>query len=236
MVWADISIQNDQLSVSDDGTFHIVGEIRNDLDLPINQVDVYATLYSEEGVEVFSGMTNPLTNRIMPNMESPFDLMIYGIPKEFTGDYTINVDYKISEPKSQVIDITSSEFTRDNFGNVIITGTVSNNGDITANMVSVIATLYDIDGNVVAVSKVQPQPDYLRVNDETFFLISIIDKNQAEKIVDYTIIAESEEFAPVPEFSLGTLIVLASSVSAYVALTRFSGRIMPNIISATNLK
>ena len=73
------------------------------------------------------------------------------------------------------------------------------------------------------------------IEDEILY-DSIIDNNQADKIIGYTIIAESEEFAPVPEFSLGTLIVLASSVSAYVALTRFSGKIMPNIISATGLK
>jgi hypothetical protein len=234
--WADISIQNDQTYVSDDDTLHIVGEIRNELELPINQINVFVTLYSEEGVEVYSGITSPLVNRIMPNMNGPFDLMIAKIPKDFNGDYTINVEYKLSEPKNQVIDITSSELSRDNFGNVIITGTVTNNGDITANMVSVIATMYDQDGNVVTASKVQPQPDYLKVNDETFFLVSIIDDNQVDNIRDYTLIAESEEYAPVPEFSFGTMIVLASSITAYLLLSRYSSKIMPSIISATNLK
>jgi len=171
--WADISIQNDQVFVSDDGTLHIVGEIKNGLELPINRIDVHASLLSEDGIEIYSGVTSTLTNRIMPNMEGPFDLMITGIPNDFDGDYTLNVEYKLSEPKNQVIDITTSEFSRDNFGNVMITGTVMNKGDITANMISVIATLYDQNGNVAAVSKVHPQPDYLKVNDETFFLVSI---------------------------------------------------------------
>lgn len=234
--WADVSFQNDQVFVGDDGTLHVIGEIRNELELPINQIDVYVTLYSEEGIEIYSGITTPLTNRIMPNMEGPFDLMITGVPNDFNGEYTLNMEYKLSEPKNQVIDISSSEFSRDSFGNVMITGSVMNKGDITANMVSVVATLYDQDGNVAAVSKVQPQPDYLKVNDETFFLVSVIDDNQVDRIRDYTLIAESEEYAPVPEFSFGTLIVLASSVTAYLLLTRYSAKIMPNIISATNLK
>ena len=47
----------------------------------------------------------------------------------------------------------------------MITGTVANNGEIAANMVSVIATLYDKQGNVAAVSRVNPEPDYLRAED-----------------------------------------------------------------------
>ena len=37
--------------------------------------------------------------------------------------------------------------------NLIIQGTVANHGDATANMINVIATLYDKDGNIVGVSK-----------------------------------------------------------------------------------
>ena len=103
-------------------------------------------------------------------------------------------------------------------------------------MVSVIATLYDKQGNVAAVSKVNPEPDYLRAEDSAFFLLSVPDKIQTEEIDDYTLIAESEEFAAVPEFPIGTVILLILTLSAYIGITRYSGRIVTNLFSAANLK
>ena len=44
--WAELSIENDQSYIGDDGTLHIVGEIRNGLNVPLNQIAVQATLYS----------------------------------------------------------------------------------------------------------------------------------------------------------------------------------------------
>jgi uncharacterized protein (TIGR02588 family) len=146
------------------------------------------------------------------------------------------LDYSISEPKSQVIDITSSELSRDNHNNLIISGTVENNGEITANTVAIIATLYDRNGNVVAVSRIHPEPDYLSSEEDTFFVVSVLDKSQISEITDYTIVAESEEYAAVPEFPVGSMILLASSVSAYIGITRYSNRIITNLISATHPK
>jgi hypothetical protein len=47
--------------------------------------------------------------------------------------------------------------------------------------------------------------------------------------------AESEEYAAVPEFPIGTFILLAVTLSAYIGITRYSCRVITNLISATNL-
>lgn len=231
--WAQVSIQNDQHYIESDGSLHIVGEIHNQLDVPINQIDVYVTLYSENEI-VDTVRTSSLVNTIMPGMKGPFDLVITGQKAQMIDDYSVYVDYKVSIPKSQVIDITSSDISRDKFDNLMITGTVTNNGEITANAISIVATLYDREGNVAAVSKSLARPDYLRSNDEVFFLVPITDKQQTVSIVDYTLVAESEEYAAAPEFPLGTLLLLGGSVSAYVILIRYSARTVPNLISAIN--
>ena len=231
--WAEVSIQNDQHYIGSDGSLHIVGEIHNQLDVPLNQIDVYVTLYSENEI-VDTVRTSSLVNTIMPGMKGPFDLVITGQKAQMIDDYSVYVDYKVSIPKSQVIDITSSDISRDKFDNLMITGTVANNGEITANAISIVATLYDREGNVAAVSKSLARPDYLRSNDEVFFLVPVTDKQQTIGVVDYTLVAESEEYAAAPEFPLGTLLLLGGSVSAYVILTRYSARTVPNLISATN--
>ena len=150
--------------------------------------------------------------------------------------YSLDFDYKIAAPKNQVIDITSSDLSKDKLNNLIITGTVANKGESTANTIAVVATLYDKEGKVAAVSKTLTKPDYLRSDDELFFLMSVPDKTQTGDVVDYSLLAESEEYAAVPEFPIGTTILLASSVSAYVVLTRYSGRFITNLISASDLK
>jgi hypothetical protein len=234
--FAQVTIQNDQHYIGDDGSFHVVGEVQNNLKAPLNQVNVFVTLYDENNNVVMTKETRSLVNTIMPDMRGPFDFIITDINPEQIKSYSLDLDYSISEPKSQVIDITSSELSRDNHNNLIISGTVENNGEITANTVAIIATLYDRNGNVVAVSRIHPEPDYLSSEEDTFFVVSVLDKSQISEITDYTIVAESEEYAAVPEFPFGSLILLASSVSAYIGITRYSNRIITNLISATHPK
>ena len=216
--FAEVYIDNDRKYIGDDGTVHIVGEIVNESEQPINQVNVVAIFYSD-GNTIYQASTENLTNMIMPEMKGVFDLIV----TEDIGHidyYTLDIDFKVTQPKDQVIEITSSEFTYGPVDNIAIQGTVANNGEITANMVKVVATLYDRDGDVVAVSQTRTEPDYLRVNDESFFLISIPDKTQANAIVDYSLVAESEEYTAVPEFPLGSGVLLVASLSAYIALTK----------------
>ena len=216
--FAEVYIDNEHKYFGDDGSLHVVGEIINESDKPINQVEITAVFYSD-GNTVYHTSTENLTSIIMPEMKGVFDLVV----TENIGHidhYTLDVDFKITQPKAQMIEITSSEFTYGPVDNITIQGTVANNGEITANMVKVVATLYDRDGNVVAVSQTNTKPDYLRASDESFFLIPILDKNQADIIVDYSLVAESEEYTAVPEFPLGSGILLVASLSAYIALTK----------------
>ncbi|MFZ8908752.1 MAG: FxLYD domain-containing protein [Nitrosopumilaceae archaeon] len=234
--FADVSIQNDQQYVGDDGAFHVVGEVQNNLDLPLNQVSVFVTLYDKNQNVIITKETQSLVNTIMPEMRGPFDFIFTDLKPNEIESYSLDFDYSISDPKGQVIDITSSELTRDNLNNIIISGTVENNGENTANTVAVVATLYDREGNVAAVSRVHPEPDYLSSEDDTFFVVSMPDKNQISEVTDYTVVAESEEYAAVPEFPIGSLGLLVGSVSAYIGITRYSGKVIANLVSATNPK
>ena len=230
--WADISIDNHQQFFTNDGALHIVGEIQNQFDVPLNQVDIHVTMYSGNEV-VDTTSTNLLVNTIMPGMKGPFELVVLGQNAKMIDNYSFETDYKVSQPKSQVIDVTESEISRDNFGNLVITGTVVNRGEFTANAISVVATLYDENGDVAAVLTSQTNPDYLRSNDEAFFLVSVTDKSQANMVADYSLVAESEEYAAVPEFPLGSILLLTGSVFSYVLLTRYMSRSVGNLVYAS---
>ncbi len=232
-VWAQPYIENDYHYIGYDGTLHIVGEVINDSDKPLNQVNIFATIYSDDKI-IHQTNTETLTNVIMPGMKGVFDItMTENI--EGVDSYILDIDYKITHPKSQVIEITSSQLSYTQFDNLVIQGTVANNGDATANMVKVIATLYDRDGNVIAVSQIRTEPDYLRANDETFFLIAIPGGDNTDNIVDYSLIAESEEYTAVPEFPFGSGVLLIASLSAYIVLTKNPSVVTKNITRVTNI-
>lgn len=236
VAFAEPDIQNDKFYIGDDGAFHVVGEVHNNLESPLNQVTIFVTLYDENNEVIATKDTRTLVNTIMPHMRGPFDFIFPSINPNEVQSYSLDLDYSISEPKGQVIGITTSELTRDNHNNLIISGYVENNGEITANTVAVIATLYDRDGNVAAVSRIHPEPDYLGSEKDTFFVVAMPDKNQVSEITDYTVVAESEEYAAAPEFPIGSLILLAGSVSAYIGISKYSSRIITNLISATSPK
>ena len=228
--WADVSIQNDRRYVGDDGSVHIVGEIVNGLDAPIGQAGARVTLLDASGGQVAVMQAESLVNTVMPGMRGPFDLVLGADAASYAAD----VYYEIGAPKGQAIDVTQSEITRDGLGNLMITGTVANRGEITANTVSVVATLYDRNGDVAAVSIAHPEPDYLAAGDETFFLVTLADKSYARDVADYALVAESEEYAAVPEFPVGGVALLLGSLGAYVGVTRLSGRIIAGLISAAD--
>jgi len=89
--------------------------------------------------------------------------------------------------------------------------------------------LYDRDGNVVNVSSISVQPDFLRAGDNSFFIIPIHEKSQSIEVVDYTLIAESDEYTVVPEFPLGSGVLLIASVSSYIILSRNPEKIVNSI-------
>ena len=225
LAFGEVYVQNDRQYIGDDGSLHIVGEIRNDLQVPLNQMTVHVTLLDESGNPITTEETGSLVNIMMPGMVSPFDLILTGSIAGEARSYLLDLDYRVAPPKNQVIDITSSEISRDGQDNLMITGIVTNRGDITANTVAVIATLYDDNGNVAAVSRINPEPDYLRADGDAFFLVSVPDKIQTSGVSRYALVAESEEYAAVPEFPVGVTVLLVIALSACIMVTRYSGRV-----------
>ena len=59
--------------------------------------------------------------------------------------------------------------------------------------------------------------------------MTIYEKSQAVHVVDYTLIAESDEYAAVPEFPLGSGALLIASVSSYIILSRNPEKVVNSI-------
>ncbi len=232
--FGEVYIQNDQKFFGNDGAVHIVGEIQNEINAPISLVSVDVTLYSKSNDIVDVIRVDSFVNYIMPGMKSPFEVIVPNTKSHLVDRYAVDVNYKVGTPKSQVIEIKNSEIHYDVIGNLIIKGMITNNADTSANIISIIATFYDKNGDVAFVSKSYTKPDYLKSNDDTYFVMSVPRDDQLQDYVDYTVVAESEEYAAAPEFPIGTTILLASSVSSYLALSRYSNKFKVNFVDAAD--
>ena len=234
--YAEVVIQNDQKYIDNDGLLHIVGEIENNTSAPLNQIKISALLIDGDGNEIKKIVGETVSNVVMPETKGAFDILIKNVRGDSINDYELNLDYTLAAPKNQVIEISSTELTKDIHNNTVITGILENKGELTANMIRVVATLYDRDGNVVTVSETYTKPDFLRAGDNSNFIIPFHEKSQSIHAVEYSITAESDEYVAVPEFPLGTGVLLIISVSSYILFSRYPEKVVNIISNVTNTK
>ncbi len=219
-----VYIENDGMYVGSDGALHILGEVRNGLDVPLRRIEVSASLHSGSGSPLGGATAGSPVNSIVPGMRAPFEVVAAGA--EGVEGYALDLGYEVDGPKGRAIGVASSKMAEDGFGNLIITGSVVNNGGSTANAISVVATLYGRDGNVAAVSSAHAEPDYLRASEEAFFLVAVPGgaRLPSGPVASYAVVAESEEYAAVPEFPPGAGALLAAAVAGHVLMARRWGR------------
>ena len=234
--YAEVVIQNDQKYIDNDGLLHIVGEIENNTSAPLNQIKISALLIDGDGNEIKKIVGETVSNVVMPETKGAFDILIKNVRGDSINDYELNLDYTLAAPKNQVIEISSTVLTKDIHNNTVITGILDNKGDLTSNMIRVVATLYDRDGNVVTVSETYTKPDFLRAGDNSNFIIPFHEKSQSIHAVEYSITAESDEYVAVPEFPLGTGVLLIISVSSYILFSRNPEKVVNIISNVTNTK
>ncbi len=234
--YAEVVIQNDQKYIDNDGLLHIVGEIENNTSAPLNQIKISALLIDGDGNEIKKIVGETVSNVVMPETKGAFDILIKNVRGDSINDYELNLDYTLAAPKNQVIEISSTVLTKDIHNNTVITGILENKGELTANMIRVVATLYDRDGNVVTVSETYTKPDFLRAGDNSNFIIPFHEKSQSIHAVEYSITAESDEYVAVPEFPLGTGVLLIISVSSYILFSRNPEKVVNIISNVTNTK
>jgi hypothetical protein len=234
--WAQVSVINDQKYIGDESVFHIVGEVENTSFVPLNQITIAATFYSSDGKILDTKNTDSILETIMPGKKSPFDLIINERWMSEIDHYSLDIKYTPTDHKTESLEVLSSHARLDMIDNFVISGTIVNHDEKTANNIVVVATLYDRDGKVVATSKTYTKPDYLKSGAEAPFLLSVSDKSQTRKISDYSLTVESEEYTAVPEFPIGSAIVLASSVVAYLILTRKPELVIAGLSRVTRLR
>jgi len=133
-------------SYMDAGWYHIVGEVQNNTDYPMEFVKIVATLYDENNKVVGTDFTYTDLGIIPPGGKSPF--------QTGTDKWAGTVSYKLqaqarqgSLPRQDLV-IRSHESYVDGAW-LHVHGEVENTGTTPAEFVKLVITLYDANNNVV---------------------------------------------------------------------------------------
>ncbi len=131
------------------GWYHIIGEIRNDSDNPMEFVKIVATLYDAAGKVVGSAFSYTMLDMVPARDKSPFEI---GTDK-YAGvsTYKLQVEGRKGTARDHGITIASHSSTTAS-GWWHVTGEVKNSSSAEREFVKIVATLYDGSGTVIGTS------------------------------------------------------------------------------------
>jgi hypothetical protein len=126
--------------------FHIVGEVRNNSDAPMEFVKVVATLYDDTGNVTGTDFAYTELDIVLPGGKSPFET---GTDQwQGTTNYKLQIEgSQGSPPRQDIVILSHSHYTDGDW--LHVRGEVQNTGDTPAEFVKIVVTLYDAAGEVV---------------------------------------------------------------------------------------
>lgn len=204
------------------GFYHVVGEIHNTGDTPLEFVQITATFYDSSHIVVATSFTFSTLSVLLPGRKSPFEVLLIDSAQAAKVDhYALNAEYDVylaEFPKG--LEILSHSSYEDIVGFLHIVGEIKNTGASTATFVQVAAACYDESGTVVASAFTFSDPYDLAPDQVAPFEVLVLDEDQVDLVTSYSLTAESEQYAIVPEFQTLIFILSLLGSTAIIALLR----------------
>jgi len=224
---AELNILNDTGYLDDFGYYRVLGEVKNVGDQAVEWWDIKASFYNASDnllcTEVFhtSMVSTGVLDTINPSRKSPFEIVLYNeVLASEVDHYSVTVlSYKVTAIKPIGLKILKNSSYIDEWGDLIINGTIKNIGTLTAESVNVVATYYDAGGNVIAFSYCYTNPSHIEPSLTFPFEIELSSfPYPITNITSYVLTAESNEYAIVPEFPILLILPLFMIATLVVAI------------------
>lgn len=198
--YAEFSFHN-QFSYIDETKFmHVLGEIKNESDTAMRNVLISVSFYDREGnlLDEFSRV--PALRVINPGESSPFEILFIDQKAvDVVTNFTVSATGQATELKEKQLKIISSNSRMDLLGTYYINGVARNEGQETATNAIMISTLYNKDGRVIAIgnalAEAGPGNSNITAGSEAPFGIAITEKMQTSKAVEYSLVADSDQYS-----------------------------------------
>ncbi len=166
-----MQIQNVYLGDTQIGNLWILGEVQNDTDISLEQVNIGANLLDSEGKTVAVREALVAVDLIPPGEHAPFALLFDAPHPEF-DQYQLYVNHAVPAYIGSYyrdLEVNNLETITERFSAYTINGTILNTGPEEAVGVQVILTGYDSLGRVVATRKIDPDYNVVPRGGETIF-------------------------------------------------------------------
>jgi len=197
------------------GHYHISGEVENVGDSAASFVKIAATLYDSGDIVVVTSFTYTTLDILLPGRKSPFEALLINTGQAAKVDhYSLAVAFSTTSPIPIGLEIPSSSSYVDVVNYMHVVGEIENIESETATFVQVAATFYNATGNVVATSFAYSDPRDIGVGQKAPFEVLLTYTNRVSLVDSYTLTAESNQYAIVPEFPTWTSIALVFTILA----------------------
>jgi hypothetical protein len=182
------TLQKDQF-----GYLRLFGEIKNTSEKNLTNITLSANFLDLENNILGTYSRSPEINTLNPNQFSPFEI-IYLDPNTIDNvrNFSFSVNYKFGKEKPNFLFINDINKRLDFNGFFYINGEITNIGTNTANNVTVVATVYDIDGKIIGITKAITEPFVIGSKNKAAFGLAVNDKTVAFKIKDFVLQAYSD--------------------------------------------
>lgn len=210
------SFHNQSSFVDESKILHVLGEIKNESDIPVKDVLIKASFYDKAGKLLDEFEREPALQVINAGESSPFEILY--IDQKTVGsvaNFTLSAVGNATEAQEKQLKILSANSRLDLFGTYFVNALARNDGQENATNAILVATLYDKDGRVIAVGKAQaeasPGSSDIPPGAEAPFSVAVTEKLQTYKTAKYSLVAESDQYASDPMMLQATGPGLSSS-------------------------
>lgn len=147
----EVQISHMQMTTDKDGDIYVTGELVNNNDNPVRVNSMAAATFDSANQILTANYQSVLNRYLEPGQSGYFRVSMSGpiSGPDSIDTYTVYLDAEQSEPLERAsISINSTNDYVDVYGNYHLVGEATNSGDTHYN-VSLIAGVYDVQGNVV---------------------------------------------------------------------------------------
>jgi hypothetical protein len=230
-----ITIVSHQGFLDSTGYYVVYGEVKNNGDTPAKNVYVKITFSSPSGAD--EDEVEVSLHTVLPGRKAPFMADASAQGSTVTGYQISLMDLTMAtDDLPKVLEIVSAKSEVNFINNMMITGTVKNNGAETATYTRVYATAYDGPsgtGNVVATTGGTAQPYNVAPGQTGTFEIGFF-TTPGKSYTSIVIVAESDQYAATTEYVTATGQTSTTSPSTSASPTGQASSTAPSSSTSLN--
>jgi hypothetical protein len=182
--------------VDQNGFIHLFGEIRNISNETQKTITAHADFYDKEGRIIGNGSGIASLRSLNIGKISPFEIVFLdGNYNNQFFNYTLNFTSEAGVDRPDDLIVTELKSRPDIFGYYYVSGRISNIGNDTATNVLAIASFFDNNDKMIGLSSAIAEPSNMTLHSTSSFTIVMDDKLHSSKIRNYSLIADSDQYA-----------------------------------------